>query len=124
MRLNAANTIATLNLATTQVGKLSADGCSFAIEQGELEFEGDENELTLTVADLNGEWGIFIPMDAASAGAAAGAVGADDAAGVEAAEEELLVDGKFDSPVAVDGGNVKTDILFLGNVRMGTGLPR
>jgi ribosomal protein L12E/L44/L45/RPP1/RPP2 len=117
--------LAALDLSTTKVGKLSADGCSFAIEQGELEFEVEENEITLTVADLNGEWGIFIPVaGAGAAGAAAGASAAVDAAGAEAAaggeeaaaEDELLVDGAFDTPVAVDGGNVKTDILFPGNV--------
>ncbi|KPI40224.1 uncharacterized protein AB675_11596 [Cyphellophora attinorum] len=57
--------VAALDLATTKIGKLSADGCSFAIEEGlEFEFEAEENEITLTVDDLNGEW--------AAEGAAAG----------------------------------------------------
>ncbi|ETN39814.1 uncharacterized protein HMPREF1541_06040 [Cyphellophora europaea CBS 101466] len=110
--------IAALDLATTQVGKLSADGCSFAIEQGELEFEADENELTLTVDDLNGEWGIFIPAAGQAGAAAAGGAEANIAAEASAAgvEEELEVEGTFDTPIAVDGGNAKTDIVFPGNV--------
>lgn len=100
--------VAALNLAQTQVGKLSANGCSFVIDPalGELEFEADENELTLKVADINGEWGIFIPQAGAVAAAATG----------EATEEEVLVNGTFGTPTAVTGGNVKTDILFPGNV--------
>lgn len=40
---------------------------------GELEFEAEENELSLTVDDMNGEWGIFVPSAAgAAAGGAAG----------------------------------------------------
>jgi hypothetical protein len=112
--------LAAVDLSTTQVGKLSADGCSFAIEQGELEFEAEENEITLTVADLNGEWGFFVPVAGQAAGAAVGAGSAVDAAGAAEAgaeaEEELLIDGAFDTAIAVDGGNAKTDILFPGNV--------
>jgi hypothetical protein len=31
---------------------------------GEFELEADENEWTLTVADLNGEWALLIPQSA------------------------------------------------------------
>jgi hypothetical protein len=31
---------------------------------GELEFEVEENELTLTVNNMNGEWGVFLPTAA------------------------------------------------------------
>lgn len=122
--------VAALDLASTKVGKLSADGCAFAIEEGiEFEFEAEENEISLTVDDANGEWGIFIPSGSqgATAGAAANATGSANAigapAGAEAAVDaegaegdEVLLDGTFDTPTAVDGGNTKTDITFTENV--------
>ena len=40
----------------------------------------DENELTMTVADLVGEWAIFLPDAAASAGGATGGA-TEDAVG-------------------------------------------
>ena len=42
---------------------------------GEIEFEAEENELTLTVQDVNAEWAVFIPdttADGATGGGAAG----------------------------------------------------
>jgi hypothetical protein len=91
--------VAALDLATTKIGKLSADGCSFAIEEGlEFEFEAEENEITLTVDDLNGEWGVFVPVAAAAGGeaaavaaeggAAAGEAGAGEAAAVKVVAAE------------------------------------
>lgn len=48
---------------------------------GELEFEADEKELSLKVANMNGEFGIFLPNAAAAAGGAAAGAGAGTAAG-------------------------------------------
>lgn len=101
-----------------------------------MEFEADENEVTLTTTNLNGEWGIFIPDAAgAVAGAAAVAANADvanadaakadaakaDAAKAEAANQEEAGDenevtGEFDKAIATPGANQKTDILFPANV--------
>ncbi|KAH8883748.1 hypothetical protein GQ53DRAFT_882224 [Thozetella sp. PMI_491] len=47
------------------IGKLDTATNQFVTDGvGELEFEGDENELSLTVADMNGEWAIFAPDSA------------------------------------------------------------
>jgi hypothetical protein len=55
-----AEVIAAGNLATGRVGKL--EGAAFVVDNvGDLEFELEENELTLTVADLNGEFALFVP---------------------------------------------------------------
>ena len=43
---------------------------------GELEFEVEENELTLTVDNMVGEWAIFLPTVAGQAGAEAGGTAA------------------------------------------------
>ncbi|KAG4439910.1 hypothetical protein IFR05_004585 [Cadophora sp. M221] len=80
--------LAAMDLTQAKVGKLCADTGSFVIEEtlGELEFEAEENEVTLNLnkaVTSEGEWGIFLP--AAAAGAAAGG---DAAAGGEAAAGE------------------------------------
>ncbi|KAK0730327.1 hypothetical protein B0H67DRAFT_638841 [Lasiosphaeris hirsuta] len=80
------NANSTVDISTGKIGKLCTETKSFVIDDaiGELEFEADENELTLTVSDLVGEWGIFLPAGAATAGAGAAAGGAttgDAAAG-------------------------------------------
>lgn len=64
------------------MGKLCPDTNTFVVGAGvgELEFEAEENELSLTVDDMNGEWGIFVPS-------AAGAAEGDAAAGNETVEE-------------------------------------
>ncbi|KIW84355.1 hypothetical protein Z517_03605 [Fonsecaea pedrosoi CBS 271.37] len=103
---NVANpAVVAANIAQAQVGKLSADGCQFVIDPalGELEFEAEENELSLTVADMNGEWGIFVSQAAV----------ASQAAAEETPGEEVNVNGTFGTAIAVPGSNVKTDILFL-----------
>ncbi|PPQ65258.1 hypothetical protein CVT24_011413 [Panaeolus cyanescens] len=47
------------------IGKFDAASNQFVIENlGEFEFEADENEWTLTVADLNGEWAMLVPTSA------------------------------------------------------------
>lgn len=42
---------------------------------GEIEFEAEENELTLTVQDVNAEWAVFIPDTAADGALGGGAAG-------------------------------------------------
>ncbi|KAH0836052.1 hypothetical protein AYO21_02693 [Fonsecaea monophora] len=108
---NVANpAVVAANIAQAQVGKLSADGCQFVIDTalGELEFEAEENELSLTVADMNGEWGIFVSQAAV----------ASQAAAEETPGEEVNVNGTFETAIAVPGGNVKTDILFPESTRL------
>lgn len=75
---------------------------------GELEFEAEENELTLTVKNINGEWGIFIPTNVVAANAAV-------AKGGEGVDENEVA-GVFNTAIATPGGNLKTDILFTANV--------
>ncbi|WYZ38456.1 hypothetical protein EsH8_III_000370 [Colletotrichum jinshuiense] len=70
--LNAGNK---LDISKGQVGRLFPELNAFIIDPalGELEFEAEENELTLKVANMNGEFAIFLPQ--AKAGAAADAAG-------------------------------------------------
>ncbi|KAK4184587.1 hypothetical protein QBC35DRAFT_47565 [Podospora australis] len=65
----------TLDISAGQIGRFCREANGFVIGAGvgELEFEVEENELTLTVDSLVGEWGIFVPTAAAGAGAGAGA---------------------------------------------------
>lgn len=53
-----------LDISNGQIGRLSPETNSFVIGAavGELEFEADENELTLTVDDMVGEWAVFAPV--------------------------------------------------------------
>lgn len=92
-----------------QIGKLCTDTNTFIIDPalGEFEFEDDDNELSLTVTNMIGEWGIFIPTSAVKANNTAS----------EEGEDELDVTGVFDKAIEVSGGNKKTDILFTKNVR-------
>ena len=63
-----------VDLRAGQIGRLCRETNSFVIGAGvgDLEFEDDENELTMKVADLVGEWAIFLPDAAASAGGVTG----------------------------------------------------
>ncbi|KAF6765502.1 hypothetical protein DFP72DRAFT_797982 [Ephemerocybe angulata] len=63
-----------VDFAKAKVGKLCTETKAFVISDavGEQEFEADENEVTLTASDINGEWGIFIPTAAGAATPAAG----------------------------------------------------
>lgn len=48
-----------------RVGKLDVATNEFVVDGvGEFEFEAEENEWSLTVPDLNGEWAILIPQAA------------------------------------------------------------
>ncbi|GJC93258.1 hypothetical protein ColKHC_02084 [Colletotrichum higginsianum] len=58
-----------LDISKGQIGRLFPELNAFIIDPalGELEFEAEENELTLTVANMNGEFAVFLPQ-AAGAG--------------------------------------------------------
>lgn len=66
----------TVDISKGQIGRLCAETNTFVIDPavGELEFEAEENELSLKVANMNAEWGIFLPA-AAAAPAAGSATG-------------------------------------------------
>ena len=55
--------LGTLDISKGQIGRFCASTGTFLIGAavGELEFEAEENELTLTVENMNAEWGIFLP---------------------------------------------------------------
>ncbi|KAF5331353.1 hypothetical protein D9611_011879 [Ephemerocybe angulata] len=93
-----------VDFAKAKVGKLCTETKAFVISDavGEQEFEDDENEVTLTASDINGEWGIFIPTASAAATPAAGGN----------TEEETNVTGTFNKAIATPAGSKKTDILF------------
>ncbi|KAK4207304.1 hypothetical protein QBC37DRAFT_98761 [Rhypophila decipiens] len=78
-----ANAGATTDISKGQIGRLCRETNSFVIGEGvgELEFEVEENELTVKVDNLVGEWAVFLPVAAgAGAGAAAPAAPASPAA--------------------------------------------
>ncbi|KAK3688919.1 hypothetical protein B0T22DRAFT_349917, partial [Podospora appendiculata] len=72
---SAASKAAGVDISKGQVGRLCAESNTFVVGAGvgELEFEADENELTLTVDNMVGEWAIFVPTGAAAATPATGA---------------------------------------------------
>ena len=72
--------VAALDLTKSRIGKLCTEANAFVISDalGESEFELDENEVTLTVTNMVGEWGVFIP-DAAGA-VAVGSLNSDNQA--------------------------------------------
>lgn len=75
--------IAAGDLSAARIGKLSAAGDKFEVENvGELEFEAEENELSLTVESVVGEFAVFAPIEGAAVeGAVAGAGNATAGAG-------------------------------------------
>ncbi|ETS86901.1 hypothetical protein PFICI_00729 [Pestalotiopsis fici W106-1] len=57
-----------VDVSQATVGKFDAATGQFVTEGlGELEFEAEENEVALKVADMNGEWAIFVPTSAVKA---------------------------------------------------------
>ncbi|KAF2110377.1 hypothetical protein BDV96DRAFT_691174 [Lophiotrema nucula] len=63
--------LAGMDITQAKVGRLCADVGAFVIEEtlGELEFEAEENEVTLNLnknVTAEGEWGIFLPAAAAA----------------------------------------------------------
>ncbi|KAK0749191.1 hypothetical protein B0T18DRAFT_436796 [Schizothecium vesticola] len=98
-----------LDISQGKIGKLCTETGSFVIDDaiGELEFEVEENELTLTVNSLTGTWGIFVPQAAgaaagagAGAGAGAAAGNATAGAGAGAAKEGAAAGGAKAGPAA------------------------
>ncbi|KAL6406637.1 hypothetical protein AUP68_09438 [Ilyonectria robusta] len=81
------NAGSTLDISGGKIGRLCTEANAFLIDSavGELEFEAEENELTLSVANINGEWAIFLPAEAGAA---------DPAAGEEAAATETPAAGE------------------------------
>ncbi|KAF5386796.1 hypothetical protein D9615_001604 [Tricholomella constricta] len=97
----ASDAVKGIDFSKGKIGKLCTETNTFVIDDalGELEFEADENELTLTVKNMIGEWGIFVPT--------AAAVG-----GVAEKKNEIEIVGAFDTAIAISGSNQKTDIFF------------
>ena len=83
----------TVDISQGQVGKLCANTNTFVVGAGvgELEFEAEENELSLTVDDMNGEWGIFVPS--AAGVAAGGTAGNETEAAAPATTSSVAADG-------------------------------
>lgn len=81
--------IGALDISAGQIGRLEGDTFVIGPAVGELEFELEENELTLTVDDMNGEWGVFLP-DAAAGDETGSEAGAGDAAAGASLLEALL----------------------------------
>lgn len=120
-----------MDLTKSTVGKLCAGNKVFVADPaiGELEFEADENEVTLKAKDMNGEWAILIPnaAGAATGNAQAGKTGQTGQAGGKTGAEtggkaegekagEINLTGVFNKNIAVTGGNSKQDILFPADV--------
>ncbi|PPQ78284.1 LOW QUALITY PROTEIN: hypothetical protein CVT25_011743 [Psilocybe cyanescens] len=122
-----------VDISQAKIGKLKKRTNAFVINDniGEQEFEADENEVTLTVKNGNGEWGIFIPTAAvatpatpatsapASSSAAtsvtatsAAAPAASTTAAAEEIKDETEVEGAFDTAITTPAGNRKTDIIY------------
>ncbi|TEA17928.1 hypothetical protein C8034_v012071 [Colletotrichum sidae] len=61
-----------LDISKGRIGRLFPEANAFIVDPalGELEFEKEENELTLKVANMNGEFAVFLPQ--AGGGGAAG----------------------------------------------------
>ena len=53
-----------LDISKGQIGRLCPETNAFIVgaSVGELEFEVEENELTLTVDNMVGEWAVFLPQ--------------------------------------------------------------
>ncbi|KAF6810227.1 hypothetical protein CSOJ01_06418 [Colletotrichum sojae] len=62
-----------LDISKGQIGRLFPEANAFIIDPalGELEFEAEENELTLKVANMNGEFAVFLPQAGGAGGGAA-----------------------------------------------------
>jgi hypothetical protein len=112
-----------MDLSQAKIGKLCSDLNVFVIDEvlGESEFEVEEVEVTVTVTDMNGEWGIFIPTAAVTAAPNNTAVTngtAGETAGEKAGEKagEVELTGVFGAGIEVAGG-LKSDIIFPASVR-------
>ncbi|RSL38059.1 hypothetical protein CEP53_015214, partial [Fusarium sp. AF-6] len=76
------NANSTLDISAGAIGRFCTEAGAFVIDPavGELEFEAEENELTIKVDNMNGEWAIFIPDAAATPAAGEEATPGGDAA--------------------------------------------
>ncbi|KAK9415995.1 hypothetical protein SUNI508_09955 [Seiridium unicorne] len=76
-----------VDVSQSVIGKLDIATNQFVTEKlGELEFEAEENEIALKLADMNGEWAVFVPTTAVKPGEEEGAEG--EAEGEAAQGEE------------------------------------
>lgn len=56
---------AAIDVKQATIGKLDAASGTFVVQGvGEFELEEEENEFSLTVSDLNGEWAVLVPRGA------------------------------------------------------------
>ncbi|KAI8998371.1 hypothetical protein BC832DRAFT_231672 [Gaertneriomyces semiglobifer] len=96
----AASFMTKVEVANGTIGKLDPATNTFTIgaSLGELEFEREENEYTLKTNDLNGEWGIFLPVAAVKPSAEG--------------KPEIGITSEFIKPAPLSGGNFKNDVLF------------
>ncbi|KAH9478011.1 hypothetical protein JR316_0010245 [Psilocybe cubensis] len=128
--------LAGVDISQAKIGKLKKKNNTFVINDklGEQEFEADENEVTLTVKNGNGEWGIFIPtaavanpaasstaasasssVSASASSTSAAAPAASTTAAAEGKKDEDEITGAFDAAIATPAGNRKTDIIYPAN---------
>ncbi|KAK6214585.1 hypothetical protein LQW54_004307 [Pestalotiopsis sp. IQ-011] len=80
-----------VDVLQSTIGKLDTATGQFVTEGlGELEFEAEENEVALKVADMNGEWAVFVPTSAVKAPEDEGETAAEseDASDDEESEDE------------------------------------
>lgn len=57
--------LAAVDPTKVRIGKLDTATNTYTVDNvGEFEFEVEENEWSLTVPDLNGEWAILVPQEA------------------------------------------------------------
>ncbi|KAK0733768.1 hypothetical protein B0T26DRAFT_760224 [Lasiosphaeria miniovina] len=87
------NAASTVDISKGQIGRLCAETKSFVVGAGvgELEFEDDENELTLTVDNMVGEWAIFLPTAATGGATAGGATISNNASRLQQLLDLILV---------------------------------
>ncbi|KAL2117745.1 hypothetical protein VTJ04DRAFT_7405 [Mycothermus thermophilus] len=83
------NANSTVDISQGRVARFCREAQAFVFGEGELEFEAEENELTLKVDNLRGEWAFFVPTATAEAGAEAG-TGTET--GESAAETTTVID--------------------------------
>lgn len=80
-----------VDVSQSTIGKLDTATGQFVTEGlGELEFEAEENEVALKVADMNGEWAVFVPTSAVKApeGEGEAAAESEDISDDEESEDE------------------------------------
>ncbi|KAL2161025.1 hypothetical protein VTH06DRAFT_8738 [Thermothelomyces fergusii] len=66
------NANSTVDISAGRVARFCQEANAFVVGEGELEFEAEDNELSLTVGNMVGEWAFFVPEPEPEAGAGAG----------------------------------------------------